>query len=128
MAIKLTPRRMLTTLGIIVAIVAGANWYYATHFSFNARFVRSKAALEAYAAQAMASDPAGPLPALPPRLGVFMAFDVERLPHGFLFFCDYGHPMETNGIAYSTAALPQSDGGDMFKPIEGNWYMVWRTK
>ena len=84
--------------------------------------------LEAYAAQAMSSDSAKPLPALPSRSGSFKASSVERLPHGFLFFCDYGHPLDANGIAYSLEPLPQVvNGRDTFTHIDGNWYVIWRN-
>jgi hypothetical protein len=128
MPLKLTRRRVLVTLlaGIVLLVAGGsaASWYY----SFENRFARSKPALDAYAAQAMASDPSKPLLALPPRLGAFQTGNVERLPHGFLFFCDYGHPSDTNGLAYSTEPLPAGAGEhDFFEHIEGNWYTVWRN-
>ena len=128
MPLKLTRRRvLLAVLAGIVFLVAGglaASWYY----SFDARFARSKQALEAYAAQVMAADPSKPLPALPRRLGAFETGNVERLPHGFLFFCDYGHPLDANGLAYSTEPLPADvNEHDFCRHIEGNWYNVWRN-
>jgi hypothetical protein len=76
----------------------------------------------------MASRQNKQLPALPPRLGAFETSGLERLPHGFLFFCDYGHPLDANGLAYSTEPLtPQVNGHDFFRHIEGNWYTVWRN-
>jgi len=126
MSSKITRRRIVfAVLGgiviLIMAALAGA-WYY----SFDARFQRSKTAFEAYATQAMASDPSKPLPILPPRLGDFQTGDVERLPHGFLLFCDYGHFLDANGVAYSTEPPPDNEH-DFFTHIEGNWYKIWRN-
>lgn len=118
---------LATLLAAIVLLVAGG-WAVSWYNSFENRFVRSKPALDAYAARAMASDPSQPLPALPPGLGAFQTNNVERLPHGFLFFCDYGHPLDANGLAYSTVPLPAQLGKhDFFKHIEGNWYTVLRN-
>jgi len=118
---------LVAGLAMVTFIVIGG-WYASWYYSFESRFKRSKPALDAYAVQAMASDPNKPLPALPRRLGAFETVDVERLPHGFLFFCDYGHPLDANGLAYSAEPLP-ADGNnhDFFKHIEGNWYTIWRN-
>jgi hypothetical protein len=104
-------------------LIAFACYYY----SFEARFDRSKAALEAYAASVESGDRSAPI-SIPRKIGDFTTGDAERLPHGFLFFCDYGNPFDANGIAYSTEPLPnEEDGNDFFTRIEGNWYQVWRA-
>ncbi len=132
----MTRRQFLyALLAATVLLVAGgsvvlfyAHRFVGGYYSFDARFARSRPALEAYAKQAMATDPSKPLPALPSQLGAFQTGGLERLPHGFLFFCDYGHPLDANGLAYSTEPLPaERNGRDFFKPIEGNWYTVWRN-
>jgi hypothetical protein len=129
---KLTRRRILVALFVTVlsgiAFLVAGGWAASRYYSFAARFGRSKPDLEAYAAQVMASDPSKPLPALPARLGAFQTDHVERLPHGFLFFCDYGHPLDANGLAYSTVPLPADvNQHDFFEHIEGNWYTMWRN-
>jgi hypothetical protein len=96
--------------------------------SFEGRFRRSKAALEGYAAVVMAADRTKPPPPPPQHLGAFQTGNVEWLPHGFLFYADYGHPLDANGIAFSTEPLPQIvDDRYFFTPIGGNWYKVWRN-
>jgi hypothetical protein len=126
--IRITLRRVvLTVLTLLVLLVAGG-WFVSSHYSFEPRFARSKPAFEAYAARVMASDPASPMPAPPLHLGAFETSGAERLPHGFLFFCNYGHPLDANGIAYSTQPLPADIGEhDFFKHIEGNWYAICRN-
>jgi hypothetical protein len=118
---------------VLLILLAGATWFEAWFNSLEKRFARSKPALEAYAAQVMAAAPAAPV-APPPRLGAFEASDGMRLPHGFLFRSDFGHPLDWNGLAYSTEPLPrqmadpQRAGGEMFfERIEDNWYTVWRN-
>jgi len=109
----------------ITAGLAYAYWKY----SFEMRFSRSKPALEAFAAQVMASPSESPIN-LPSHLGEFQTNDAERLPHGFLFFCDYGHWLDDNGIAYSTEPLPnkiaKANGNYFYDHIEGSWYTLWR--
>jgi hypothetical protein len=125
---RLTLRRVLLAALVAVALLVAGGWVALRYHSFEARFERSKPALEAYAAQAMASDPSGPLPTLPPRLGAFQTGNVERLPHGFLFFGDYGHWLDANGLAYSTEPLPHDmNGRDYFAHIECTWYRVLRN-
>jgi hypothetical protein len=41
-------------------------------------------------------------------LGAFDTNGVERLPHGFVFFCDYGHPLDANGLGYSVEPLREN--------------------
>jgi hypothetical protein len=122
-------RIVFTALTLCVLLAAAALFNYSLWPGpFETRFRRSRPALEAYAAQVMATDPASPVPQPPARLGAFQAGSAERLPHGFLLFCDYGHPLDANGIAYSTEPPPSNpDGRDHFKHIEGNWYTVWRN-
>lgn len=121
-------RRIVLSAGALLVLLAAGIWVGSWYYSFENRFARSKPALDAFAAQALAADPTKPLPTLPPRLGAFATDSVERLPHGFLFFCDYGHPLDANGLAYSTEPLPENvNEHDFFKPIEGNWYKVWRN-
>jgi hypothetical protein len=128
MPLKVTRRRILYAAVAGVAFLAAGGWGASWYYSFDARFARSKPALEAYATHAMASDPSRPLPSPPPRLGAFRTGNAERLPHGVLFFCDFGHPLDANGLAYSTEPLPTGDNEHVvFKHIEGNWYTVWRN-
>lgn len=128
------PRRriVLSAIALLVLLAAGA-WFVAGYYSFDRRFARSKAELDAYAAQVMAAGSAAALTP-PAMLGSFEASDAFRLPQGFVFRADYGHPLDWNGLAYSIDPLP----GQMpdphppfqamfFKPIQGNWYMVWRN-
>jgi len=111
-----------------VVLIVGGGWFVLSYYSFEARFQRSKPALEAYAALAVSSDPNKSLPTLPKRLGDFEAVGVERLPHGFLFLCDYGHPLDETGLAYSTEPLPLVPyERDIFSHIEGNWYTLLRN-
>jgi hypothetical protein len=125
---RLTQRRLsISAVAALVLLVAGV-WFGSWYFRFEQRFARSKSALEKYAARVMESDPQKPLPPPPRRLGSFKAGHAERLPHGFLFFCDYGHPLDANGLAYSTEPLPtQAPDRDVFEHIQGNWYTVWRN-
>jgi hypothetical protein len=56
---------------------------------------------------------------------------VEPLPHGFLFQHDSGHPFDWCGIAYSEEPLPTEEKlangqTQVFTPLEGKWYDVWR--
>ena len=128
MPLKVTRRRILLSAAALLVLLAAGVWFASWYYSFENRFARSKPALDAYAAQALASDPTKPLPTLPPRLGAFETSNVERLPNGFLFFCDYRHPLDANGMANSTEPLPENvNGHDFFKHIEGNWYRVWRN-
>ena len=114
---------------VLLALLGAAGWFGTSYFSFESGFERAKPALEQYAAEVLASDPSRPLPPPPARLGAFTARGAERLPHGFLFFCDYGNPLDANGLAYSTEPLPSAAAGgrDFYTPIEGNWYRVWRN-
>jgi len=138
---KLTFRRVLKWglilfFGFIAAVLFGI-WRVPRLQPFEWRFYWSKTALEAYAAKVMASDPSTPIPPVPQRVGDFQAGGAERLPHGFLFICDYGGPFDTSGIAYSTEPLPAEmknheiigteEGHDDFEHVEGNWYTVDRN-
>ena len=133
MPLKLTKRRVfLAAVGVLVLLAAGV-WFTSWYNTFDRRFARSRHALDAYAALAMATDPSTPL-APPPSLGSFGASDAYRLPHGFIFRSDYGHPFDWNGLAYSTEPLPDQLPDSrppfqtmFFKPIQGNWYTVWRN-
>ena len=120
-------RRFLFTSGALCLLVA---WFVYTILPepFETRFRRSRPVLEVYAAQVMATDPASLVPQPPARLGAFDTGHAERLPHGFLFFCDYGHPVDANGLAYSTEPLPDTvTNRDHFTRVEGNWYKLWRN-
>ena len=114
-------RRMISAALLAIGILAAGGAFASHQYSFDARFKRSKPALDAYATRATSLDARTPLPPLPQRLGAFKPHGVERLPNGFLFFCDYGHPLDANGLAYSLTPLPRELGHDYFKPIEGNW-------
>jgi hypothetical protein len=131
-------RVCLVGWALIVLLIA-AGWFASWYVSFDRRFTRSKSALEALAAEVMATDPATPL-VLPPTVGDFSASNAERLPHGFLFRCDYDNPFDWNGIAYSTEPLtdelvrPDHGSGDdglnhttFFRHVEGNWYKAFRN-
>ncbi len=107
-------------VGVVLTVGIGL-WFLSEYYSFEARFARSKDALEDYARVVMASDQALPPPAPPQRLGEFSPGKVERLPHGFMVYCDYGNPFDANGLAYSTEPL-ESDDHYHFQHIEGNWY------
>lgn len=122
--------KWLVAIGLLgLAGLIALIWFAVHYSSFEASFARSRPAFEAYARIAMASDPSGPLPPLPRWLGEFGASSPERLPHGFLFFSDYGNWTDMNGFAYSTE--PPSAWGrnryDEFEHIAGNWYKVWRS-
>ena len=122
-------RALFPAAALCVPLAAGA-WFVFSLLPapFDARFRDSKPALEGYAAQVMATDPASPVPQPPARLGAFKTGPAERLPHGFLFFCDYGHPLDANGLAYSAEPLPETfNDHDHFTCIEVNWYKVWRN-
>ena len=123
--LKITRRRVAGAALSSVAAMVLAGWFASRYYSFEARFARSRPSLDGYAAQAMASYPQ--LPRLPAHLGSFETSRLERLPHGFLFFCDYGHPLDANGLAYSTESLPDVRNHDYFTHIEGNWYLVLRN-
>lgn len=126
--LKTNARRRTVLVGLLALFVLAAGGAFASyHYSFDARFKRSKPALDVYAARAMSPDASTPLPPLPQRLGAFEPSGAERLPRGFLFFCDYGHPLDANGLAYSLTPLPRESGHDYFTPIEGNWYTVNRN-
>jgi hypothetical protein len=130
MPLHLPRRRYLFIAGLGLALVAAVGFGPA-YFSFNARFARSKAELNACAARVMATAPAAPL-ALPDSLGAFEISEGERLPCGFLFRADFGHPLDWNGLAYSTISLPsrRADHAPFqaitFTPLGGNWYAVGR--
>lgn len=114
--------------GFVVLILVGVGALSLWYFSPAARFARSRPALTAYAETVAATPALMPLPASPSRLGAFHTGTAERLPHGFLVFCDVGNPFDQNGIAYSTTPLPRRTvyGRDDFEPIEGNWYWFYR--
>jgi hypothetical protein len=135
MPLKLTRRRVLIAGLAMLVLLAVAGWFASSYYSFDARFARSRPAIESYAAKAMASDPTKPLPPPPQRLGAFGTGSAERLPHGFLFRSDFGHPFDWNGLAYSTEPLPRqmhdpqpAFGTMYFKHVEGNWYTVFRDE
>ena len=118
---------------VLLLIVVAAVYYALSYHSMEQKYARSKPAFEAFAAQVMATDPATPI-TLPRHLGEFDVGDPHRLPHGFFFGADYGHPLDWNGFAYSTDPLPEEmddpvgNHQTMFcHPIEGNWYSVWRN-
>jgi hypothetical protein len=130
--LALTRRRLVLAAMFVLVLLAGAVGFALWRASLEQRFARSKPALEAYAAQVMAAAPTAPVTP-PRRLGAFEASEGMRLPHGFLFRSNFGHPLDWNGLAYSTAPLPremadpQRGGGRMFfDRIGGNWYTVWR--
>lgn len=122
-------KRAIILCAVLFTLVGGVLWYVDLRQSFPYKFKRSKPALEAYATQVMASNSHLPIVQPPPRLGAFDTGKAERLPGGFLFFCDYGHWLDANGIAYSTVPLPRVDatGHDFFEHIEGNWYQFLRN-
>jgi hypothetical protein len=113
---------------VLLSIVA---WFAFPYFSFAEQFRRSKPALNAYAAR-VAAPGSSALAKPPARLGYFSVEKVEPLPHGFLFESDFGGMFDWNGIAYSTEPLPRYDEDaagkvkQVFTPIEGNWYEVFR--
>ena len=133
MSLRLTrPRLVLAAIALLV-LAAAAGWFAISRYSFDSRFARSRTELDAYAAQVIASDSSTPITP-PRRIGSFEAGEALRLPHGFLFRCDFGHPLDWNGLAYSTQSLPaemedvQPPLENMFfEPVEGNWYKVWRN-
>ncbi len=108
-----------------------AAWFAYPHFFFKESFRRSKPALDAYAAQVTAPGSTA-LEKPPPRLGYFNVLKVGPLPHGFLFQHDAGNPFDWIGLAYSVEPLPREEKDEagevrqMFIPIEGNWYDVFR--
>jgi hypothetical protein len=126
-------RRGLLLIGIgLVVLISIVIWEAYPYFlSFSAQFRRSKPALEAYATKVMANGPAA-LASPPSKLGYFHVLKMESLPNGFLFQSDYGNPFDWDGIAYSTTPLPEYDNDgsgqtkQIFTPIEGNWYEVFR--
>lgn len=126
----MSPRRqwrriLLASLTLLLAFSAAVAslWY---HYSTDARFHRSKAALDAYAVRVMSSDPSLPPPQPPQPLGAFLPGEAKRLPHGFYFYADYGNPFDANGFAYSTVPLPRVlDDRLYLDHIEDNWYYVW---
>lgn len=114
---------LTTAIGAIAAVMF-LDWYY----SVEQRFARSLTAFEAYAAQVAGLPATSPLPPLPKPFGEFEACDAERLPHGFQFYCDYGHWLDAKGFAYSTQPLPPVvDDQYHYTPLRGNWYKVWRN-
>ncbi|HEX4125904.1 MAG TPA: hypothetical protein VHY37_14350 [Tepidisphaeraceae bacterium] len=74
----------------------------------------------------MVTAPTAPILQPPARvLGEFRATGAERLPHGFLFFCDYGNWLDENGLAFSIQPLPRElNNRDYFTHIKGDWYTV----
>lgn len=139
MAIKLT-RRMLIALLVALPLLCCcglpmtgyiALWLDEKINTPEVRFRASRAEFDAYADRVMAAAPDQPILQPPRSLGKFAAGNAERLPHGFLFFADYGHPLDANGFAYSTEPLPEHEKIDghshRFTPIEGNWYFMWRN-
>jgi hypothetical protein len=119
----------VVSTALVLLIIGG--WFAYPYFSFRERFRRSKPALEAYAARVREAGSAA-INAPPRRLGYFDVLKMEPLPHGFVFESDYGNPFDWLGIAYSTEPLPEYEynaAGDVkqiFEPIEGNWYTVFR--
>ena len=46
-----------------------------------------------------------------------------------MFFCDYGNPLDANGLAYVTQQPPATQPGpgdavDYVEHVSGNWYSV----
>src|SRR4051794_12129658 len=80
---KFFRRRMVVTGVAVVVVVLAVGWFASWYWSFEARFARSKGALEAYRAEVMANDPGRLMPLPPQRLGAFKTRSAERLPHGF---------------------------------------------
>ena len=132
------PRRVRRVIAVVVGGLVGglvlvcvATWFAYPHFSFPEQFRRSKPALNAFAANVTASGSTA-LARPPSRLGYFKVLKMEPLPHGFLFQSDYGNPFDWLGIAYSTQPLPEYDKDpagvvkQVFTPIEGDWYEVFR--
>ena len=126
--------RIVSAAAVLLIVLAGGAWLASRYFSFERRFARSQPELEAYAANVMmAADPSSPLTP-PALLGSFEASDAFRLPQGFAFRSDYGHPLDWNGLAYSTQPLPEQLPDPQppfstmfFKPVRGNWYTVSRN-
>ncbi len=118
-------------IGFVILVPIVIWEVYPYFLSFSTQFHHSKPALEAYAAKVMANGPAV-LASPPAKLGYFHVLKMEPLPNGFLFQSDYGNPFDWDGIAYSTTPLPDYDKDargetkQIFKPIEGNWYEVFR--
>ena len=111
MARKRTILRRILFIAVApsVLLAAGAWFIYAlSPEPFETRFRRSKPDLEAYAARVMATDSASPVPQPPARLGAFQTGRAERLPRGFLFFCDYGHPLDANGSHTAPSHRPRT--------------------
>lgn len=133
MSLKVTKSRIILAAAALLVLLAGGPLFDSWYNTFDRRFARSRPALDAYAAQVMATDPATPVTP-PATLGSFDASDAYRLPHGFLFRADYGHFLDWNGLAYSTEPLPERLPDThppfetmFFEPIEGNWYTAWRN-
>jgi hypothetical protein len=120
-------KRRLCIAAVVAALVVLTVWCCTWYFSFDQRFARSKVALDAYAQQSMIGSP------IATQVGAFNVSDPVALPSGFIVRCDYGHPFDWNGLAFSTAPLPgklvdpQSPKGTILcHPIGGNWYRVSR--
>ena len=110
---------------LVIGLVAFAILRAARSEAFEPRFARSRAALDAFAAIVMAAKD-GPFPAVPERIGEFRpGKKIVRLPHGFLIYCDYGHPLDANGIAYSTQPLPESLPAPKEFPESQSRYYFW---
>ena len=77
----LTVRRVLIGGAAFVLAIVGALWFASWNSSNEARFARSKPALEAFAAQVMASDRTSAI-VVPKQIGDFATGPLERLPHG----------------------------------------------
>ncbi|MCE9588908.1 MAG: hypothetical protein K8S99_00105 [Planctomycetes bacterium] len=128
-------KRIFIIVAVVALLLIIAGWRVYSDISnallsFEERFRLSRPALDAYPAQVKASGPAS-LANPPSTISYFNVLKVEPLPHGFLFQSDYGNPFDWGGIAYSTEPLPKyaktaNHGEQVFEPIEGNWYTVFR--
>jgi hypothetical protein len=123
--------RLSVFVGAAVILLGVSAWFVYPYLSFKEMFRRSRPALDAYAQQVTASNSIA-IVNPPRRLGYFNVLKVESLPQGFLFQSDFGNPFDWCGIAYSTTPLPHFESNaagevkQMFTPIEGNWYDVFR--
>jgi hypothetical protein len=123
---------LFAVLGALVVIFVAVAWQADAYLMpLGRRFARSKAALDAYAAQVAAAGPAV-LASPPSRIGYFRVLKAEPLPHGFVLQSEFGNPFDWDGLAYSTAPLPQYDHDakgeikQVFTPVQGCWYTVFR--
>ena len=129
--ISFKSRRLLGVGAVAILLLGLAAWQVYPYLSFSERFRRSKPALDAYAKQVAASGNAS-LKTPPHSLGYFHVLSAEPLPNGFILESDYGNPFDWDGLAYSTVKLPDEDVDpkgnvkQVFEPIEGNWYTVFR--